>query len=273
MTGETVALVGWAAVLAVQLVASVVLHRWFGIIVASQGATALVAAWAFAVSWQSGWGMMSLPAAIAAGAVSGVVHLLLYWLAGRDVLLVVSVLMSFFINDLWLSVPDLTGGSGGLLVVSSSPSAPWVCVGTGLLLAAVNHWGLTRLDPIAGPAMRQLGLFAGVLGVPVLAVYAGTFAVTGAAIGCAGAAGALTSGLAQPGLFSPGWSLSILTMVVAPKLSPVVRMVGLPFAFVFTRLLLREAMPPSVGYSQIAEMAFPCALVLWTRFSSEEAGR
>src|ERR1035441_1657818 len=105
MTADGLTLIGWAAVMAVQVAASSTLDRRLGILTASQGATATFAAWAFAVCWRSNWGVWSIMGAAAIGALSGLVHLLLFWLAGREVLLVVSVLMSFFATELWVALP------------------------------------------------------------------------------------------------------------------------------------------------------------------------
>lgn len=257
----------WVAILSAAVLASHWLWRTLGVAVASQGLIANTSALAFVLAQQHGLGpVSSTMAAGATGLALGMAHLALLNATNKEVLLVASVLLTFLWNDLWLSLPSITGGSGGLLLASSPTSAALS------LLAAAVAWVL--LDRYLVPqahavfirqSCRELGLRAGVLGVPVARVFGGGFALAGAAFGLLGAAGAQAAGVVTPSLFATSWSLSVLAVVIAPGIALVHRALSLPVLFVALRWLLRDQLPPSIGASQLVEFAFPASVLLWSR--------
>lgn len=280
MTVELIEGFAWVAILATAVVASTWLWRTLGVLVASQGLVANTSALVFAGATRAGWGTVpALALAMGTGALLGLGHLALLRATNRDVLLVASVLLSFFWADLWLSLPSLTGGSGGLLLTQTR-SGGTAAISAALALCFV---GLQTVMPLRNrgflaASAKELGLSAGVLGVPVGRVFVGGFAVVGGALGLLGAAGAELAGMIGPSLFSTGWSLSILVLVVAPAIPRLPRTVVLPAVFIASRWLLRETLPPSIGSSQLAELFFPAAVLAWSRMirsgrrTEEESG-
>ena len=114
-------------------------------------------------------------------------------------------------------------------------------------------------------ASLELGLQAGVLGVPVSRIFGGGFALAGGVFGLLGAAAVQVTGVLTPTLFTTSWALSVLAVAIAPGLAMLHRVISLPLLFIALRWLLRDQLPPSIGASQFVEFLFPAAVLVWSR--------
>lgn len=257
--------------LATAVLASQWLWNTLGVAIASQGLVANTAALVFAVSRQSdlqpGWAL--LLAALTGGGL-GLAHVGLLKATNKEVLLIASVLLTFLWNDLWLSLPAITGGSGGLVVQPSTSFALLCIIAATTACVCLYRTLLSKSDEVFWKSTaRELGLGSGVLGVPVSRLFGGGFAIAGCVFGLLGAAGALATGIVTPNLFSTSWSLSVLAVVVARGIPLAHRVLTLPSLFVAARWLLRDLLPPSIGSSQLAEFAFPVAVLVWSRVQQQ----
>lgn len=260
----------WVAILGTAVVVSSWLWNTLGVAIASQGLMANTSALVFAMSQQGG--LAPFPAlilAIGAGAALGLAHLGLLKASNKEVLLIASVLLTFLWGDLWLSMPAVTGGSGGVVVPSGAAFA-LICVAT-----AVGGHGLLKalMWPKADAAFtslcsREVGLVSGVLGVPVQRLFIGGFVLVGCIFGLLGAAGASLTGIVTLNLFSTTWSLTVLALVVAPMIPWHHRWLTLPVLFIAVRWSLRDLLPPSIGSAQFIEFLFPTAVLFWSRAHS-----
>lgn len=269
MTAELLDGLLWAAIFGTAVASSAWLHRNLGVMLASQGLVATACGLVFGKAVSAGLAVaLAIGAAGIVGLVLGLGHVALLRATSREIVLVASVLVSFFLTDLWISVPGLTGGSGGFLV-ERRPTVAATAIAAAALLSS---WGMSLLLPSCSnfitTATRELGLSAGVLGVPTNRIFVGGFSLFGAGTGLLGAAGVSVSGVSGPSLFGVSWSLCVLVVVVAPRIPPAIRTCLLPLVFVGTRWAMRALLPPSVGFSQLAELAFPIVLVAWARLAS-----
>jgi len=270
MTAEILDGLLWAVMLGTAVAASSWLRGVLGVLLASQGLIATISGLVFvrALAAQGG-PVLAAGTTVMLGVFLGLGHLFLLRATNREIFLVATVLLSFFLADLWLSAPGLTGGSGGILVERRAI----VAVSAIFLALLLCRFGLMRLIPdgggFAASTTRELGMAAGVLGVPVGRAFYGGFGIFGVIMSLLGIAGVSVAGVSSPSLFGVAWSLSVLLIVVSAGFSPVVRVCVLPVLFVGSRWLLRALLPPSVGFSQLAELAFPMMLVVWSRLSTE----
>lgn len=261
----------WVAMLAMAILASHWLWSTLGLAIASQGLVANTSALVFVVSRQSdlqqGWSL--LLAALTGGGL-GLAHIGLLKATNKEVLLIASVLMTFLWSDLWLSLPAITGGSGGVVVQSNMSFALFCIVAATIGCVYLCCALLPKESKIFWKtSARDLGMGCGVLGISVSRLFGGGFAIAGCIFGLLGAAGALVTGIVTPNLFSTSWSLSVLAVVVAPKIPLVHRVLTLPSFFVLARWLLRDSLPASIGSSQLVEFTFPVTVLLWSRVQQQ----
>lgn len=273
MTAQLIEAGMWVGVLAVAILASLWLWNTLGVGIASVGLIANTSALMFAR--MDGWGfdgVISATGAVAMGVMLGLLHLALLRATNKDILLVTSVLLTFLWNDIWLSLPTLTGGSGGV-VAQRSYSEAVIALAAAVGLCSFLYAAMLPRSNRAFVTLtaRQHGLESAVLGVSTWRIFGGGFAATGAVFGLLGVCGASLTGIVSPTLFSTAWSLSVLVVVVAPAISPSTRILVLPVIFVAARLIMREILPVSIGFSQFVEVFFPAAVLLWSRVSKQPA--
>ena len=260
----------WIAIFSITIAISSWLWETLGVAIASQGLIMNTAALIFVISQQAHFNyFFSLSLALLTGTVLSLIHLIILKFTSKDILLIVSVLLNFLWNELWLSLPKWTGGSGGILldinllmaVLSISVAALATIVFFKTILPRTNFIFFRTVA-------RELGFFCGMLGVSTLHLFFFGFIFVGLILSLLGVSGVQSSGVLTQNLFSTSWSLSVLTIVIAPNISNFNRILILPILFILIRHYLRQVIPPAIATSQIIEFIFPATVLLWSHFKT-----
>lgn len=278
MLVDLVSVALWAALLSCSVSASAQLRERADILLASQGIVASLGGLICAIALRAGAGLGAYVAAIGAGVALALAHLPVLRGGGRHALLAVSAGAHFFFSSLWLAVPDITGGSGGLLISSRSGLMSSFCWLLGImgLFALWARWDAnTPGASFRWAILREENVRAEAIGVPGMRMQVQAFIWYGATGAVVGAVGTHSSGYLSPHAFGFGWSLATLAIVMFPG-TMLNRLVTLPLAFAALRVLPRAILPVSVGASQAIEVSFPVAvfvsLLLMKRSGSRTPG-
>ena len=252
----------WAALLSCSAGSSLHLRKRAGVLLASQGILASVGGLVCALALRADLGASTYVLAGITGALLALAHLPVLRSGGRQALLPITAGAHFFFSSLWLAFPDLTGGSGGLLIgkpAGFDGSIGWLIAAMAGFSAWMWRDRLSMGARFRWAVLREENVRAEALGVPALRMQVLLFVWYGTANALAGAVGIRASGFLSPHAFGFSWSLAALAVVMFPS-SLVTRLVTLPLIFAALRVFPRAVLPVSVGASQLIEMAFPVIL-------------
>jgi ABC-type branched-subunit amino acid transport system permease subunit len=207
---------------------------------------------------------IALMAAIVVGATLGILHLPILLQVGPYLILVITVVAQIVLSQFWLAVPDITGGSGGLLLPGKEIGLELSAV---LLALFATAWYEMRNSKKAGQqfdfaAIRDLGIRAGALGVPSLRIYVSGFLLYGVILSVCGVAAARMLGYLTADLFGLSWSLTNLLIILIARGRSFAVVVLLAAFYVCTRIGLRQILMASPMWSHGLEVLFPALLLI-----------
>ncbi|MFO0927858.1 MAG: hypothetical protein U0736_12590 [Gemmataceae bacterium] len=255
----------WVALMLAGVAATGHVHRHLGVLLASQGIVMSLSALTDALLVRHGLSpVIALLAGLAVAAALGLIHIPVLVRTGPGLLLLLTALGQVVLVELWISLPEFTGGSGGLILpVALSRfdigAAAAVCVGA----AAYAVW-VVQAPRMAfeWPCLRSLGRQAGVFGVPVRPRYLAAFLVYGLLVGTTGLIATRHLGYLSVSSFGLSWSLTVVMVVLASRDYPVLSGVVFCSLYAGLRVLLRQSVHASTAWANLFELAFPLCLLL-----------
>jgi len=265
MSTDLLTMLMWSLFLIAAVSVTAHLHRHMGVLIVSQASIMTVAALVDVRLLKSGVNpIFSLAVAVIAGCVFGLFHLPVLLQTGAALLLVLTAISQLVLVEIWYALPQITGGSGGILLPSNvAPSALltfFLILGIIVVYLYRNTVLPTRRFDWA--TLKSLGPKAGAFGVPALQLYAIGFALYGALLGAAGVAATRLLGYLTVNSFGLTWALAVVMIVLASQRQPVWGALVLSAFYCAIRVLLRQSVYASVAWSHAFEILFPLTLLI-----------
>jgi ABC-type branched-subunit amino acid transport system permease subunit len=265
LAADILTVLTWSLFLLAGVMISTHLLRHMGILVASQASVMSLAALCDVLMLKQGMNPLLswLFAVVAAGGLS-VLHVPILLQTKPALLLVLTAISQIVLVEIWYAFPQLTGGSGG--VILPSVGSGWALAALIALMAAAAFY-LFRF--VAAPeravgwaCVRTLGPKAEAFGIPATRRYAIGFVAYGILLAAAGVAATRHLGYLTVHSFGLGWSLAAVMIVLATTNWPIIGTVALCLFYSGIRVLLRQSIHASVTASAAFEILFPVILLL-----------
>lgn len=257
----------WGMFLLAAVVGSSYLYEHFGVLVASQAMVATAAALIDVVLTARGYSsLLSMIIALASAALLSVLQVPVLLRTGPYLLLILTIVAHIFSAELWLAVPGVTGGSGGLLRTTEGHVFQALTVLTVILAGALSYgmgYFRSRRMRFHSESARELGARAAVFGVPTVRHYVLGFLMFGFLVGASGVAATRVAGYVTVGFLGLTWSLAALMIVLATSRQSWLVMAVLTLLYSAVRVTLRQSVNASPTASTAFEIAFPLLLLWW----------
>ncbi len=264
MAADLATMLAWSLFLLVGVVATSHLYRHMGVIVASQASVISLAALFDTLLLKGGVSpQLSWLVAVAGGAGLGLIHVPILLRTRAALLLILTAISQLVLVEVWYALPQLTGGSSGVLLPSTSAAAALAAL-VALLAGYVVY--LRRAVGTADSGfdwacVRRLGPKAEAFGVPSLRLYTIGFVAYGVLLGATGVAATRLLGYMTVNSFGLGWALATVMIVLAAQRYPVGAALALCLVYSAIRVLLRQSVYASVTASAVFEILFPTVLL------------
>ncbi len=241
------------------------LHRHMGVLTASQASIMTITALLDVRLLKLGSDpVLALLPGLVLAAGLGVLQLAILLQTGAALFLVMTVIAQLVLVEIWYAVPQLTGGSGGILLPRVEM---WSALAGFALLLVASFWYWRNF--VARPAqkfdwacMKSLGPKAAAFGVPATRHYALGLALYGAVLGATGIAATRVLGYLTVNSFGLTWALATLMIVLTATKKPVLSLMLLAICYCSIRVWLRQSVHASQALSHAFEILFPLALLL-----------
>lgn len=243
------------------VVASLLLVKFSGIAPLSQGMVGGCTMLVLLTGAERLPALLALGLALAVAAAIGIVHLALLYRLRPLAFLLASAAFQIVFEQLWVALPSVTGGSGGLLLPSTPPL--WlVVVLTVIVLATLCH----ALNRVSRPPLRSaaitlfaIGPASGAFGVNYRLLLGGAVTMWALAGGLWGVLTTASSGIMAPSNFEITWSITAFLIAIfsAARGQELVWSGGLTMTFVITRYGLSVYAYDSVLLANGFDIAFP----------------
>jgi ABC-type branched-subunit amino acid transport system permease subunit len=265
VVADVLTMLTWSLFLLAGVMISTHLLRHMGVLVASQASVMSLAALCDVLMLKQGMNPLLswLLAVIVVGGL-GVLHVPILLQTKPALLLVLTAISQIVLVEVWYAFPQLTGGSGG--VILPPVGSGWALA---TLVALMVAAAMYLLRFVAAPeravgwaCVRTLGPKAQAFGIPAIRHYAVGFAAYGILLAAAGVAATRHLGYLTVNSFGLGWSLATVMIVLAATNWPIVGTVGLCLFYSAIRVLLRQSIHASVTASAAFEILFPVILLL-----------
>jgi ABC-type branched-subunit amino acid transport system permease subunit len=270
MSIDLLMMFAWSTFLLAAVGASVHLYRHIGVIVASQASVMTITALIDAMMLKHGFNpMTSLLVAVSTGIALGLIHLPVLLQTGPGLLLILTALSQLVMVEAWYALPQITGGSGGILLPGKTDAGSAMMVFLMLLAGAsvYLHYSVAQSSKrFDWACLKVLGTKAGAFGVPSQRLYVIGFAIYGALLGAAGVAATRLLGYLTVNSFGLTWSLATVMIVLSWPQRPIFGALVLTILYSVIRVLLRHSVYASVGWSHAFEILFPLILFILVRF-------
>lgn len=254
----------WSIVLLAQTLVTRHLARDLGILIAHQGLVAAVGATVFIQLARAGEAViLSGVIAVSASTLALVVLFPVVLLFGASATLLATVTVQLLSVPIWLGLPEITGGSGGLFVPPHVGAVAWVSIlSFAVLSAALGLTAARRRFTYEWPTFRHAGPRAGILGAPFHSQLFASLALSGAVVGISGVTGAVVEG--SFGITSLGisWSLVVLLIALVGTHMGTEGMCAIVVVYAALRVVARNSVGASAAASNILDAAFPLGLFL-----------
>lgn len=244
------------------------LYRNLGALVASQATIMAAAALADVLAFKAGVpAVASLGIGALVGVVLGLAHVPVLYRTGPPLLLVATAILQLLVVQAWYALPDITGGSGGILYEKNLGPISAIIV-----LSVLLAWGFVYMLRAARPEeqfrwsmLRELGRTAESFGVNTQLQYCLSFAVYGLVLGIAGITGSRVLGFLTVDSFGLSWALACVMIALASTSGTLLPLVTLAITYSAIRVLLRQSVHGSVTSANLFELAFPLVLLVLAR--------
>lgn len=261
----------WVLLLVGCVLPTLFLYRNLGVLVGSHGFIATISSMVYAVCVRSGTTeVVAFALGLVVACVLGLIHIPILRATNRQIFLILSLAGHFFIAELWLSVPSITGGSGGLLLPASGSKFVLVFVYSGMV--AVATFFARSLENRENAffefsTIRTLGPRAGSLGAREGGFLGAGFALFGLLVGAAGIVGARFSGYTAPGSFDVSWSIICVSIVLVATTRGLKLAALLCALYAALRIVVRHSLSASVTTSVFLDVMFPAVLLFVYAFN------
>lgn len=275
MIADLATMLTWTVFLLIGVGVSSHLHRQMGVLLASQGLVMTLAALVDCQLLRQGFSTtVALMTGVTAGGLLGLFHVPVLYQTGAALLLVLTALSQIVLVELWYAFPQVTGGSGGVLLPPGASGAGVLWALLVLVVCGVAYLGLfvakaeRRFD---WACLRSLGLQAGAMGVRAGVLFGAGFLLYGTLLGAAGITATRLLGYLTVTSFGLPWALAVVMIVLASEERPVLWSVVLSLLYSSMQVLLRQSVYASPTWSNMFEMMFPICLLILSEVRSSRA--
>lgn len=267
MTADLLTMLAWSALLIAGVGATAHLYRHMGAVVASQASIMSLAALTDTLLLKNGINpIASWIVAVSFGCVLGLLHLPILLQGGTSLLLVITILGHFVLVGLWYALPELTGGSGGILLPTNTRARASMAMLCLLMIgsAAYLHFssGSRARKRFDWACVQEMSTKAGAFGVPALRLYVIGFTLYGTLLGAAGVAGTRYPGYLSVTSFGLPWTLATVMIVLFGAGRPIFGQWLLSLLYCLIRVILSQSVFAQVPAAYVFEVSFPLILLV-----------
>lgn len=239
------------------------LLRWAGVLIASQGAMLLLGAFTFTVIVRIGFSaVIGVIGSVLICGILGLAHRYVLYVVGPLLFVLLCIAGDILLAEIWLAVPNITGGSGGLLIPKCDDTVALISITICVAFAAIVRMLTGSETSFWWATVRTHGWHSGLFGVDDRRSLALFFIGYGIIAGFCGSAMAASLGYVAPsGLHLP-FTMAIVMIASASPTPGTLSLITLSFFYGSIRTVLRQSIAASPTRAVFFEVSFPILLIL-----------